>query len=154
MSFLVWAWKRAPACLIVAFVVSVIGAGISIAYASREYIAKDDADKAHQAISTEVSALKAVIEREFAVNRAQDEKAAADQRVADIHASIAALEREISDLRMVLAEMPNPASDSGNVLRNRVLAVQQNLDRARAQLPELLRDQTEAARALREAQQR
>lgn len=148
-----WAWKKAPASVAISAACSLVLACVGVAYASKEYIPREEAERTHQAIQTEVRALKTVIEREFALNRAQDEKTAADQRVQDINASIRSLEREIADLEMVLAEMPNPEGDSGNVLRNRVLAVQQDLDSMRAELPEALRDQTEAARVLREARQ-
>ena len=131
-----WAKKVSPVCLLTLFIMG--GAGYN--YAGETFATKASVD-----------ALAETIDHGFTSIGARIDYSDADSRVRDMQSQIRLKEREIADLEMVIAEMDNPSSDSGNVLRNRAFAARQDLEELRSQIQQAMTVRAEAERKYRDA---
>ena len=134
----VWEWvkKASPTCLALVLC-SIVAAYV---YAGETFATKQSVEE-----------LRGAITRGFEAMGARMDLSDADNRVRDIQAQIRLKEREIADLEMVINEMENPASDSGNVLRNRAFAAKQDLAELQGRLTSAVQAQTEALRKYSQA---
>lgn len=131
-----WAKKVSPVCLLTLFIMG--GAGYN--YAGQTFATKASVDE-----------LRESIDHGFTSIGTRIDYSDADSRVRDVQQQIRLKEREIADLEMVISEMENPQSDSGNVLKNRAFAAKQDLDELRGQAQQAQAARAEAERKYRES---